>query len=179
MLVPIHAVLAGMLVEAAESSQGEFVLPQYAEIYQADSAALSRMVQKHFQSCGIRTVKQGTGAGSKIGKRAVVEVGFHSLRHTFVSLCRESDVPLSVVESIVGHSNPAMTRHYTHTGELAAAAAVNGLPSVLHDETLALPGPGRDSWRTRVRDLANRLTADNADEVKTALLSLANDEEMG
>jgi hypothetical protein len=29
-----------------------------------------------------------------------------------------------VVESIVGHSNPSMTRHYMHVGELAAGQAV-------------------------------------------------------
>jgi Phage integrase family len=61
----------------------------------------------------------------------VVEVGFHSLSHTFVSLCRESNAPLAVVESIVGHSNPAMTRHYTHVGELAAGQAVAALPWVM------------------------------------------------
>ena len=44
------------------------------------------------------------------GTRAVVEVGFHSLRHTFVSLCRAAGAPLSVVEAIVGHASPAMTR---------------------------------------------------------------------
>jgi integrase len=54
----------------------------------------------------IRIYKPGTGPGT--GKRAVVEIGFHSLRHSFVSMCRTSNVPLAVVESIVGHSNPAM-----------------------------------------------------------------------
>lgn len=67
------------------------------------------------------------------GKRAVVEVGFHSLRHSFVSLCREANAPLSVVESIVGHSNPAMTRHYTHVSELVASQAVAALPAFLNN----------------------------------------------
>ncbi len=78
-------------------------------------------------SCGIRT--RGPGAG----QRATCEVGFHSLRHSFVSLCRAANAPLSVVESLVGHNSPAMTRHYTHTGEAAAIDAVSGLPAVLGD----------------------------------------------
>ena len=60
----------------------------------------------------------------------MVEVGFHSLRHSFVSLCRQSNAPLAVVEAIVGHSNPAMTRHYTHVGAVAADAAVALLPAI-------------------------------------------------
>jgi hypothetical protein len=59
-----------------------------------------------------------------------VTVGFHSLRHTFVSLCRAAGTPLSVVEAIVGHSSPAMTQHYTHTGEVAARAAIALLPGL-------------------------------------------------
>jgi hypothetical protein len=84
------------------------------------------------------------------GKRAVVEVGFHSLRHTFVSLCRESGAPLAVVEAIVGHASPAMTRHYTHIGEAAARASVAALPSVLGDATApaALPAPAGETAAT-------------------------------
>jgi Phage integrase family len=65
-----------------------------------------------------------------------------SLRHTFVSICRESDVPLAVVESIVGHGNPAMTRHYTHVGEGAARLAVAALPSVMGGSTVGPAAPG-------------------------------------
>jgi hypothetical protein len=43
-----------------------------------------------------------------------------------------------VVEAIVAHGNPAMTWHYTHVTEFAAAHAVNGLPAVIGD--LASPG---------------------------------------
>jgi len=81
--------------------------------------------QDHFSNCGLKVHKPGTGTDSK---RAVVEVGFHSLRHTFVSLCCESNAPLAVVESIVGHSHPARTRRYTHVGEIAAGLAVAALP---------------------------------------------------
>lgn len=58
---------------------------------------------------------QGRARFVATGRRAVVSVGFHSPRLQLVSMCRAAGVSLSVVESLVGHSNPTMTRLYTHT----------------------------------------------------------------
>jgi integrase len=127
-IIPIHPVLGDMLAQTPLNKRGEYVLPEMAALYAHNICAVTDKVQGHFKTCGITLHKPGTG---KDGKRAVIEVGFHSLRHTFVSLCRESNAPLAVVESIVGHSNPSMTRHYTHVGELAAGRAVALLPSVM------------------------------------------------
>src|SRR6267154_1030762 len=101
----------------ADFNNGASAVRASAALVQFDSAclevtlhfvcAVTDKVQSHFKTCGIKLHKRGTGTD---GRRAVVEVGFHSLRHTFVSLCRESNAPLAVVESIVGHGNPAMTR---------------------------------------------------------------------
>ena len=127
------------------------------------------MVQRHFKACGITLHKPGTGTG---GKRAVVEVGFHSLRHTFVSLCRESNAPLAVVECIVGHSSPAMTRHYTHVGELAAGRAVALLPSVMSE---AKPEPTKREEGEILREIqtfVKKITSKNWHEQKTALLKI-------
>jgi hypothetical protein len=103
------------------------------------------------------------------GKRAVVEVGFHSLRHTFVSLCRESNAPLSVVEAIVGHSNPAMTRHYTHVSELAAMHAVNALPSVIGEASALPPAKSRDD---QLRDIIESVTPKTWQQDKVRLLAI-------
>ncbi len=35
------------------------------------------------------------------------------MRYTFVSVCAKAGVPAILVQSIVGHGNPAMTAHYT------------------------------------------------------------------
>jgi integrase len=148
--IPIHATLAAMLTEIPVKSRKVYVLPEIAEGYLSRSDSITDRVQRLFTDCGIVTHKPGTGFEVRVGddgkskridtgKRAVIEAGFHSLRHTFVSLCRAANAPLSVVESIVGHSNPAMTRHYTHTGIDAATAAVSALPSVMGGEIKALP----------------------------------------
>lgn len=61
---------------------------------------------------------------------------------------------MSVVQSIVGHSNPAMTRHYTHVSEYEAAKAIASLPDVtggtnFYNEPLP-------AW---ARDLLKKMTA--------------------
>jgi integrase len=160
-IVPIHPTLREMLAKTPVDQRGEYVLPETAALYNHRTDMVTDMVQKHFKTCGITLHKPGTGTD---GIRAVIEVGFHSLRHSFVSLCRESNAPLSVVESIVGHSSPAMTRHYTHVGELATGRAVALLPSVMSDGT---PEPTKREQGEVLRDLQTILRGMNAANWKT------------
>jgi integrase len=168
--VPIHSTLAAMLAETPETRRKGYILPGMAADYLHRRDAVTDIVQAHFRECGIETSKPGTGGDT--GQRAVIEAGYHSLRHSFVSLCRAADVPLSVVESIVGHSSPAMTRHYTHTGEAAAAAAVAALPCVMGSEPKALP-PGRTVDAAAVMAIAESMTAKTWKAARAALLELA------
>ena len=94
------------------------------------------------------------------------------MRHTFVSLCRESNAPLAVVESIVGHSNPAMTRHYTHTSELAASQAVGLLPSVIGEAPAPALSPAKMVDAKKMLTLAGTLNGKNWKEIKSELLKL-------
>jgi integrase len=131
--IPIHPTLFTYLNQIPVGKRNGFVLPEYAERYRDDDSSIAKEIRRFFIKCGIQVHKDDTGKGT--GTRAVVEVGFHSLRHSFVSLCRQANAPLAVVEAIVGHSNPAMTRHYTHISETAAAGAVAALPSLLESKT--------------------------------------------
>ena len=184
-LVPLHPTLKAILEEIPADDRQDYVLPEFAALYFKSTSEMSKRVHEHFEACGVRTQKPGTGyviqkdAKGKeqrvyTGKRAVVEVGFHSLRHTFVSLCRDANAPLAVVEAIVGHSNPAMTRHYTHVGEAAAGAAVAALPDITGDGE----PEGQDARdaatvpAAKVRELAETLTPENAVETRKALLAL-------
>jgi len=91
-IIPIHPTLADMLIAPPASERGEYVLPETAALYLKETADLSKRIQDHFAACGIKTAKRGTGFETvkdkdgeakriSTGKRAVVEVGFHSLRH--------------------------------------------------------------------------------------------------
>jgi integrase len=167
-IVPIHPVLHKILSETPATERSEYVLPEIAALYNRRTDLVTDMVQAHFKKCGIRLHRPGTGEN---GNRAIIEVGFHSLRHTFVSLCHDGDAPVAVVQSLVGHSNPAMTRHYTHVGELAAGRAVALLPSVMSE---AAPIPAKREQAEILREIqaiAKTITAKNWREKKAALLA--------
>ena len=167
--------LRDQLAETPADQRSEYVLPETAVTYIRNRRALIKGIQRHFLRCGIRTHGPTKGTRDSHRKLAVVEVGFHSLRHTFVSLCRESDAPPAVVESIVGHSNPAMTRHYTHVGELAAGRAVAALPSVMGEVIKAEPQKrDAEALLREVKAVAENITGTNWREKKAALLALLN-----
>jgi len=157
----IHPALRQVLEQTGPDKRGDYVLPETAVKYAAGGTSKRQVInsiQEHFTSQGIKTYAPGTGPGT--GKRAVVKIGFHSLRHSFVSICREANVPLSVVESIVGHHNPAMTRHYTHTGELASRAAVACLPILVGDTKPESPKRDAEAILIQVAGLVEGLTAE-------------------
>ncbi|NCC51881.1 MAG: hypothetical protein EOM20_11775 [Spartobacteria bacterium] len=166
-LIPIHPVLHDILSETPPGERGEYVLPKMAEQYHRAPPTLTRQIQAHFEHNGIKTQEK------RKDQKAVTIVGFHSLRHNFVSLCRDANAPLAVVEAIVGHSNPAMTRHYTHTSEQAAGLAVNGLPSLIGDVAKALPEPEPVDL-AHVRELVEQLNGRNWKKIKSELFEILN-----
>jgi integrase len=70
---------------------------------------------------------RGIGRG---GKRTELELSFHSLRHTAVSLLKDAGVPDSVVQALVGHESAAMSHRYAHVGKEALAKAAKTLPEL-------------------------------------------------
>lgn len=123
--IPLHKVLWEMLNAVPSKARTGYVLPECHARFELYDGALSKEVQRLFRSVDIETT---TNYGDE--KRNNADCGFHSLRHTFVSLCAAGGVPQSVVQSLVGHGNPAMTQHYTHIGLESAQNAIALLPSV-------------------------------------------------
>lgn len=136
-LIGIPAPLYELFIKISAKKRKGYLLPKLAAVYSETTrrSAITNRIKAHFEACGIQTQKPGTGkykdsATGEIkdtGKRAVVEVGFHSLRHTYVSLHAERGTPLAVIQGNVGHGNPAMTKHYTHIGEEAARNTATAL----------------------------------------------------
>ncbi len=175
-IVPIHPDLLTMLAAISREQGAEYVLSKIAALYLRRSDMVTDMVQRHFVKCGIKPHKAGTGGTDQ---RAVVEVGFHSLRHTFVSMCRESNAPLAVVESIVGHSNPAMTRHYTHVGEIAAGQAVAMLPSVMGHAAPIAPAVNPEKTLMQAWEMVESMRGKNWRQKRAALLILLENNRAG
>jgi integrase len=163
--IPIHPALAEMLAAIPVNERDAvYVLPQSANTYlNRARSKLTAQIQKHFETCGIKTTE-----ARAVGQRAIVRVGFHSLRHTFVSLCRENNAPLAVVEMLVGHHSTSLTRHYTHVSELASQNAVGLLPTLTADAS-------KPTSRTRddlLREIIESMTPKNLREKKQSALAL-------
>lgn len=124
-VIPLHVNLLNMLLEIPAANRRGYVMPQCAEMYLKQAGELSARFMRVFKSAGIETATDG-----QEGSRKRCLVGFHSLRHTFVSLAANAGVPLAFVQSIVGHSTVEMTRHYFHESEAALNSAVSALPDI-------------------------------------------------
>jgi integrase len=124
--IPIHPKLKEELVQALEWKENDCVLPKITERYQFNPTGVRKDTVKVFEKSGLETT-QKVEAGIQRKRKANI-YGFHSFRHSFVSFCAKAGVPLPVVQSIVGHGNPAITRHYIHIGEDSVRQAINALP---------------------------------------------------
>lgn len=153
--IPLFPSLARILAETPAKKRRGFVLPALAAEYggtvETDEDGnkirkpghpqyTAERVRKAFEAAGIETHGDTGRANPKNTDttRKAVEVGFHSLRHTFVSLCANAGVPLHIVQAIVGHTNVAMTGHYFHVSDDALSGAVAVLPDVFGSRA-ALP----------------------------------------
>ncbi len=125
--IPIHPQLkAELLTSIAEGSVREssvFVNPTLADHYMSCKWRISRGLEQIFKAANIETSVRIEGRRTR-----TPEATFHSLRHTFVSLAANAGVPLPVVQSIVGHTSTAMTRHYYHENLDALRSAVESIP---------------------------------------------------
>lgn len=179
--IPILTDLRDMLSEIPGHARSGYVLPGLAEAYRRKIDQVTDKIQAHFRRCGIETHKAGTGPqrdekGKIVPgvKRAVVIVGFHSLRHFFVTQCVERGVPLNVLKGMVGHLSGSITERYMHRSDAALQAAARIMTLTAPPAAAALP-PASPEWRERVRALAEGLTPATAEATKAALLALASD----
>ena len=163
--IPIHPMLGAMLADIPVNERDAvYVLPDWATIYKRARGKLTQKIQKHFENCGIKTTE-----AREVGARARVVVGFHSLRHTFVSMAREAGAPLAVIEGLVGHHSVSLTRHYTHVSESASQNAIGLLPSLNGDT--ALPA-GISARNEMLREIIASITVENWRDKKAAALAI-------
>ncbi len=185
--LPIHRTLYDMLAEIPKGARRGSVLPTMAARYNAFDGALAKDVARVFLSCDIKTgankltkterealeqsKTEALAEGRELPtikhteKRASADVGFHSLRHTFVSLCAAGGVSQSVVQSLVGHGSPAMTQHYTHIGIETAQKAIALIPDVTHTNT---PAEHADATDAKLAAVVAQLDGLTDGQLKTA-----------
>ena len=157
--IGIPPYLFQMLAAIPIQDRTGYLLPKLAEKYLKDSGRqITKQILKHFHDCGIETHRTGTGVQTitdpetgeniKTGCRAVVEVGFHSLRYSYISHNAEAGTPAAVIQRNAGHANPAMTEHYTKISDRAAVKYAAALQLPGNDDNEAAPSePERNTFR--------------------------------
>ena len=144
--IPIHKVLADLLMQTPVEERTGYVLPTigpWAASGQNGMGKVHHRINKIFKNAGIVMSVTVEGRSHK-----VPEASFHSLRHTFVSMSANAGVPLHIVQAIVGHESTAMTRHYYHENVTALQQAVEAIPSIsetgdVSEGSVAPPDAGR------------------------------------
>ena len=138
--LPIVPEFFAVLSSIPASCRHGYVAPDIARRYTNSRALLSRRFAAYFAKAGIKTQKSGGE-----GKPAQNVYGFHSLRHTFVSIAANAGIPFAIVQSVVGHSAAKMTEHYFHESREATCLAFRKFPELFAAQPVAaLPNAAGD-----------------------------------
>ena len=123
--IPLFTALSAYLGALPQTS--ECVLPEHAQCYLKNPWDVSERVKGFLHGLGIRTTRSVPGR-----KRRLSIKDLHSCRHTFVYLAEQHGVPLSIIQSIVGHINHRMTlRYLDHATDEAKVLGISRLPNYL------------------------------------------------
>ncbi|MGI5922709.1 MAG: tyrosine-type recombinase/integrase [Lentisphaeria bacterium] len=175
--IGIPPYLAALLADLPRA--GEYVLPDMAAKYSAGRKSIvNNEFMRHLKRCGIETHEAGTGHAyhyegkkkvyAKGRPRAVVIYGFHSLRYSYISHNAELGTPAAIIQRNAGHSNPAMTEHYTRISDDAARhyAAALDMPSDTQARDMVIDAApvnlGDDGARAQLRRIIDSMTEEQA-----------------
>jgi integrase len=76
-----------------------------------------------------KVLHRRTGKGQE-GRRRTLNLSFHSLRVSAVSLLKDAGVPQAVVQELIGHESEAMSAIYTRVGRDALEKAAAAFPKL-------------------------------------------------
>lgn len=130
--IPVAPQLAAVLKEAQQwkTSDMEYVCPKTAGRYLSENKKGKSYGNSLVNADVHRVIRWVVGETSvKVPGRdkAMTIYGFHSLRHSFVSMCAAMNIPKATVLSIIGDSAAIVDEFYTHVGDEAQIAAVEAV----------------------------------------------------
>jgi integrase len=106
--------LQGKRVDSGEYAQ--YVLPLHAKMYLENRSGVSYRIKTFLEEkCHIVTLSKPAGRD-----RAVSVKDLHSCRHTFCYYAGLYGIPMNIVQGIVGHMTPEMTKLYSNHACLEA-----------------------------------------------------------
>ena len=170
--IPIMPPLADYLEELKEKRTGggeyaEYVLPVHAEMYLHNRSGVSYRIKTFLEEkCHIVTLSKPAGRD-----RAVSVKDLHSCRHTFCYYAGLYGIPMNIVQGIVGHMTPEMTKLYSNHASLEAKREkMQLLPDFLNLADGTNPHTiGDCSQDPEIHDLLKQLPHQYAEEIKQIL----------
>jgi integrase len=121
--IPISETLLSELKKIKPKNRTGYLLPDVANDYLKDHSSVSKDIQRIFELIEIQTTIERNGRKQCIR-------GFHSFRHSFISLLAESGTNEAVLMSLAGHSSTAVSRIYQHVSDDTKREAVSNLPNL-------------------------------------------------
>lgn len=161
--VPIMPQLANVIRDRMRQfPDSEFVFPELAKKYQINSSGIGPSVKRFFDEIGIEdSMKDIPGYARQLSNKDI-----HSFRHTFVYLAALNNIPFPIVQSIVGHASPAMTKIYMdHSRRQDKERAFKQLPAYLQGPQR----PKKQDIRIRLSRLLARITPENLERFRGRL----------
>lgn len=113
--IPISDGLKEFLLSYRSGNDSDHIFPVHAEMYQKNPSGVSYRIKAFLEKLGIKTTVVPKGR-----TRAVSVKDLHSCRHTFCYYAGLRGIPLSVVQGILGHMSPEMTKRYNAHASLEA-----------------------------------------------------------
>ena len=119
-----------MLDLKALAKDSPYVLPEHAKIYNETSDGISARIKSFLEGLGFETTRKIKGRTRLVSVR-----DFHSLRHTFCAVAGLARIPIVIVQSIMGHMTPEMTRHYQRHADLEQKTeALKAMPDFIAND---------------------------------------------
>lgn len=146
-----------------QDEYSKYVLPKHAKMYLTNASGVSYRVKQFLEdTCNIKTTRMPKGRS-----RAVSIKDLHSCRHTFCYYAGLNGIPLNIVQSIVGHVTPEMTKYYSaHATREAKREKMALMPTLLMNTAFS-DVPPNDLARSELKSLIDGLSS-------SAITSLLN-----
>jgi integrase len=127
-VIALHQDIVKYLEPLATSDEaGEPLFPSLHGRKSGSHGGLSNAFNRLMQKAGIRVP---VGAEKEGKGRQFRALGFHSLRHSFISRLANSEVGADVRKSFVGHGSDQIHRRYVHLDLSLQEKAIAKLPSL-------------------------------------------------
>lgn len=164
--IPILPPLKKFLSEQFHiSGTGEYVAPELAQMYQDNPTGVNHRIKTFLEGLGIKTAVKLDNRSRAVSNKMV-----HALRHTFAYLAGVHEIPLMIVQSILGHMSPEMTELYQkHASRHDKQKFLSKMPVALIGDVDVVIMPKVEPDRDKLRKLVETLPIKKIKEILKSL----------